>query len=151
MKDLLAFSPKVEAALATGKPVVALESTIITHGMPYPQNLDVARKVEATVRDGGAVPATIAVIKGQIHIGLDDATLEALAATPGDQVMKLSRADLAACCAMGRTGATTVAATMRRARWRATASAALPWRIWRRIRPTRIMFWRYPRPCRVLF
>ena len=112
MKDLLAFSPKVEAALATGKPVVALESTIITHGMPYPQNLDVARKVEATVRDGGAVPATIAVIKGQIHIGLDDATLEALAATPGDQVMKLSRADLAACCAMGRTGATTVAATM---------------------------------------
>ncbi|MTH63672.1 pseudouridine-5'-phosphate glycosidase [Paracoccus shanxieyensis] len=112
MKDLLAFSPEVEAALATGKPVVALESTIITHGMPYPQNLDVARKVEATVRDGGAVPATIAVIKGQIHIGLDDATLEALAATPGDQVMKLSRADLAACCAMGRTGATTVAATM---------------------------------------
>ncbi|MBD9529458.1 MULTISPECIES: pseudouridine-5'-phosphate glycosidase [Paracoccus] len=112
MKDLLVFAPEVANALATGAPVVALESTIITHGMPYPQNLEVARKVETTVREAGAVPATIAIIAGKIHIGLDDETLESLAATPGSEVMKLSRADLAACLALGRTGATTVAATM---------------------------------------
>lgn len=112
MKDLLVFAPEVANALATGAPVVALESTIITHGMPYPQNLEVARKVETTVREAGAVPATIAIIAGKIHIGLDDETLESLAATPGAEVMKLSRADLAACLALGRTGATTVAATM---------------------------------------
>ncbi|MDS9468102.1 pseudouridine-5'-phosphate glycosidase [Paracoccus sp. MBLB3053] len=112
MKDLMVFAPEVEAALAAGKPVVALESTIITHGMPYPQNLEVARKVEATVRDGGAVPATIAVMGGRIHIGLDDTSLEGLASTPGAEVMKLSRADLAVCLALGKTGATTVAATM---------------------------------------
>ena len=112
MKDLLVFAPEVKDALAAKRPIVALESTIITHGMPYPQNLEVARKVEATVREAGAVPATIAIIKGLIHIGLDDATLEALASTPGTEVMKLSRADLAACLALGRTGATTVAATM---------------------------------------
>ena len=112
MKDLLVFAPEVQAALSQGAPVVALESTIITHGMPYPQNLEVARKVEATVREGGATPATIAIMKGRIHIGLDDATLADLAATPGSEVMKLSRADLAACLALGRTGATTVAATM---------------------------------------
>lgn len=108
----LLITPEVEAALAAGRPVVALESTIITHGMPYPQNLEMARTVEDTIREAGAVPATIAVMGGQIRIGLDAATLEALAQTPGDQVMKLSRADLAACIALGRTGATTVAATM---------------------------------------
>ncbi|AYF01476.1 pseudouridine-5'-phosphate glycosidase [Paracoccus yeei] len=112
MKDLLVFAPEVEQALAANRPVVALESTIITHGMPYPQNLEVARRVEATVREAGATPATIAVIDGRIRIGLDDATLQGLAETPGAQVMKLSRADLAACLALGRTGATTVAATM---------------------------------------
>ncbi|MTH78863.1 pseudouridine-5'-phosphate glycosidase [Paracoccus aestuariivivens] len=112
MKDLLVFAPEVANALSQGKPVVALESTIITHGMPYPQNLEVARQVEATVREAGATPATIAIIAGKIHIGLDDATLETLASTPGSEVMKLSRADLAACLALGRTGATTVAATM---------------------------------------
>lgn len=108
----LLFTPEVEAALTEARPVVALESTIITHGMPYPQNLEMARNVEDTVREAGAVPATIAVMGGQIRIGLDAQALEALAQTPGDQVMKLSRADLAACLALGRTGATTVAATM---------------------------------------
>lgn len=108
----LSFAPEVEAALKAGQPVVALESTIITHGMPWPQNLEMARKVEATIRDGGAVPATIAVMGGRIHIGLTDDSLQALAQTPPDQAMKLSRADLAVCVAQGRTGATTVAATM---------------------------------------
>ncbi|SNT71833.1 pseudouridine-5'-phosphate glycosidase [Paracoccus seriniphilus] len=108
----LTFSPEVEQALAEKRPVVALESTIITHGMPYPQNLEMARNVEQVIRDNGAVPATIAVMGGQIHIGLTDATLQALAQTPPEQAMKLSRADLAVCLANGRTGATTVAATM---------------------------------------
>ena len=103
-------SSEVSAALAAGKPVVALESTIITHGMPYPQNLEVARQVENDVRGAGASPATIAVIDGTLHIGLDDAQLEMLAQAKG--VAKLSRADLAACMASGGTGATTVAATM---------------------------------------
>ncbi|PYF13072.1 pseudouridine-5'-phosphate glycosidase [Rhodobacter viridis] len=106
----LAFSPDVRAALDAGQPVVALESTIITHGMPYPQNLETARRVEAEVRTAGATPATIAVMGGRIHIGLTAAELETLAQAQG--VMKLSRADLAVCLAQGRTGATTVAATM---------------------------------------
>lgn len=108
----LTFSPDVQDALAAGRPVVALESTIITHGMPYPQNLTMARQVEQTIRDNGAVPATIAVMGGQIHVGLTDEALETLARTPSDHAMKLSRADLAVCLATGRTGATTVAATM---------------------------------------
>lgn len=103
-------SPEVETAKEAGQPIVALESTIITHGMPYPQNLDVARQVEGDVRAAGAVPATIAVIAGNLHVGLTDAELEALA-TARD-VAKLSRADMAVCMAEGRTGATTVAATM---------------------------------------
>jgi pseudouridine-5'-phosphate glycosidase len=110
MKSLLSFSPEVSAALAHRAPLVALESTIITHGMPYPQNLETARSVEAQVRLAGAVPATIAVMAGRIHIGLDAPQLEALAQT--QDALKLSRADLAACLALGRTGATTVAATM---------------------------------------
>ena len=108
----LSLSPQVAAALAGGRPVVALESTIVTHGMPWPQNLDVARRIEAAVREAGAIPATIAVIAGRIRVGLDAAALESLAALPRTEVMKLSRADLAACLALGRTGATTVAATM---------------------------------------
>ena len=108
----LTHSPEVSDALAAGRPVVALESTIITHGMPWPQNLEMARQVEQMVRDNGAVPATIAVMDGQIHVGLMDDALQALARTPSDQAMKLSRADLAVCLANGRTGATTVAATM---------------------------------------
>lgn len=106
----LQLSPEVAAAKAAGAPVVALESTIITHGMPWPQNVETARAVEAAVRAAGAVPATIAVMGGLIHIGLSDSDLDRL----GQQrdVMKLSRADLAVCLATGRTGATTVAATM---------------------------------------
>ncbi|KRW93288.1 pseudouridine-5'-phosphate glycosidase [Paracoccus sp. MKU1] len=112
MHSLIALSPETSQALAEGRPLVALESTIITHGMPYPQNLEVAQQVEAAVREAGAVPATIAVMGGRIRVGLDAGALEALASTPAAQVMKLSRADLAACLALGRTGATTVAATM---------------------------------------
>ena len=110
----LVFSPEVEAARASGAPIVALESTIITHGLPAPRNIDVARQAEATIRDHGAVPATIAVMDGAIRIGLDDAALGALAAA-GD-VWKLSRADMAAALVRGATGATTVAATMIAAR-----------------------------------
>ncbi|MDX0201376.1 pseudouridine-5-phosphate glycosidase [Sinorhizobium meliloti] len=104
------YSDEVAAAKQRGAPIVALESTIITHGMPYPGNLDMARSVEAIIREQGAVPATIAVIHGVLHIGLDDAKLEALSKTQG--AMKLSRADLAFAIAERRTGATTVAATM---------------------------------------
>jgi len=104
------YSEEVRVAKASGKPLVALESTIITHGMPYPQNVETARAVEAEIRDAGAVPATIAVLGGRLHVGLEPAELEQLARA--DAVMKLSRADLAACIAAGRTGATTVAGTM---------------------------------------
>lgn len=110
MKEFLVFSPEVAEARAKGLPLVALESTIITHGMPWPQNVQTAREVEAEIRAAGAVPATIAVMAGKIHIGLTDAELDALGQAQG--VMKLSRADLAACLALGRVGATTVAATM---------------------------------------
>lgn len=104
------FSKDVAEALRIGAPVVALESTIITHGLPQPQNLEVAKQIEAAVRDAGAVPATIAVLKGHLHIGLETAALKALAQSQG--AMKLSRADLPVALAAGRTGATTVAATM---------------------------------------
>lgn len=104
------YSDEVGAAKARGAPIVALESTIITHGMPYPGNLNMARSVEAIIREQGAVPATIAVIHGVLHIGLDDAKLVELAQTEG--AMKVSRADLAFAIAERRTGATTVAATM---------------------------------------
>ena len=107
---LIHRSPAVAAAQAEGRPVVALESTIITHGMPFPQNLETARAVEAAVRDAGAEPATIAVLEGRLCVGLDDAQLGALA--QAKHVAKLSRADMAVCMAAGRTGATTVAATM---------------------------------------
>jgi len=106
----VSYSAEVAAAKTAGKAIVALESTIITHGMPYPGNLDMARSVEDIIRREGAVPATIAVINGTLHIGLEPATLEQLAQTP--DAMKLSRADLAFAIAEGRTGATTVAATM---------------------------------------
>jgi pseudouridine-5'-phosphate glycosidase len=106
----LTFSAEVAEARSAGTPVVALESTIITHGMPYPQNLEVAQQVEADVRACGATPATIAVINGTLHIGLDADQLSALA--QAKNVAKLSRADMAVCIAAGRTGATTVAATM---------------------------------------
>ncbi|SLN16357.1 pseudouridine-5'-phosphate glycosidase [Pseudooctadecabacter jejudonensis] len=106
----LTYSPEVEAARAEGLPLVALESTIITHGMPYPQNVETARLVEQDIRDAGAVPATIAVMNGTLHIGLTSDQLDALG--QATDVAKLSRADMAACLATGGTGATTVAATM---------------------------------------
>ncbi len=108
------LSPEVIAAKAAGAPIVALESTIITHGMPYPQNLETARLVEDTVRQNGAVPATIAVLNGVLKVGLTEDELEALAQL--ENAAKLSRADLAACLATKGNGATTVAATMIAAR-----------------------------------
>jgi pseudouridylate synthase len=108
--EMLHIAPDVAAALSTGRPVVALESTIITHGMPYPANVATAREVEAVVREKGAVPATIAILNGKICIGLEDKELESLG--KAKDVMKLSRADLAFAVATGRTGSTTVAATM---------------------------------------
>jgi pseudouridine-5'-phosphate glycosidase len=102
--------PAVADALAAARPVVALESTIITHGMPYPENSAMAANVEKTIAEEGAVPATIAVLGGRIKIGLSDGEREQLATTDG--AMKLSRADLAFAVAQARTGGTTVAATM---------------------------------------
>jgi pseudouridylate synthase len=106
----IAYSPEMRSALDARAPVVALESTIITHGMPYPQNLATAHAVEAEVRKAGATPATIAVLSGRIHVGLSAEELDRLA--QARDAMKLSRADLAVCLAQKRTGATTVAATM---------------------------------------
>ncbi|WP_340119353.1 pseudouridine-5'-phosphate glycosidase [Pelagibius sp. 7325] len=110
MKARLRMLPEVREALAAGEPVVALESTIITHGMPAPRNLETARAVEAAVRDGGAAPATIAILDGRISVGLDAEDLERLAAE--QDVAKVSRADLPAVLAGGGAGSTTVAATM---------------------------------------
>jgi pseudouridine-5'-phosphate glycosidase len=110
MQQFLLFSPEVAAARTAGKPVVALESTIISHGMPYPQNVAMAREVEQLIRDAGAVPATIAIIGGKICIGLSDEQLELLGTSP--EAMKVSRRDLPFVVAQGRLGATTVAATM---------------------------------------
>jgi pseudouridylate synthase len=106
----LNIHPEVAQALANGEPVVALESTIIAHGMPYPQNVATALEVEAVIRAHGAVPATIAVLNGKICIGLSTAQIEALGSAK--DVMKLSRRDLALAVATGQPGATTVAATM---------------------------------------
>ncbi len=106
----LNIHPEVAQALAQGKPVVALESTIIAHGMPYPQNVQTALEVEAVIRAHGAVPATIAVLEGKICVGLSREQIEALGGAK--DVMKLSRRDLALAVASGQPGATTVAATM---------------------------------------
>jgi pseudouridine-5'-phosphate glycosidase len=100
---------EVQAALGAGRPVVALESTIIAHGLPRPDNLRVAREIETVVRAGGAVPATIALLGGEIRVGLDDDALSALALTDG--VVKCGVRDLAPALARGFAGATTVAAT----------------------------------------
>ena len=106
----LELAAPVASALAEGRPVVALESTIITHGMPFPANAEMAAKVEAIISEEGAVPATIAVVGGRLKIGLDADERDALAKVT--DAMKLSRADLAFAVAAGRTGGTTVAATM---------------------------------------
>jgi pseudouridine-5'-phosphate glycosidase len=109
MRDLL-LHPDARAALEAGRPVVALESTVIAHGLPWPENFTLARDLEATVRAGGAVPATIAVLGGRARVGLTGAELEQVARSPG--MAKLSRRDLAAAIAQGQDGATTVAGTM---------------------------------------
>lgn len=104
------FSEEVATARNEGAPIVALESTIITHGMPLPENVDTAQRVEDAIREAGAVPATIVVLQGRLHVGLTEAQLDWLANATG--VAKLSRADLAACLSAGGTGSTTVAGTM---------------------------------------
>ncbi len=106
--------PEIREALAYGRPVVALESTIIAHGLPHPENLALARELEAIVRAEGAVPATVALIGGRIRVGLDDAQLQTLATSR--DVTKVSRRDMAAVLASGGLGATTVAGTMIAAR-----------------------------------
>ena len=109
----LVVAPEVAAALAEGRPVVALESTLISHGLPYPQNLEVAAASEAAVREtDGAVPATVAVHDGRILVGLDAAALEALATAPAGSVRKAARPSLAVALAEGGWAATTVSATM---------------------------------------
>ncbi|NML62646.1 pseudouridine-5'-phosphate glycosidase [Massilia sp. RP-1-19] len=110
MHQFLMFSPEVAAARSAGKPVVALESTIISHGMPYPQNVTTAKEVEQIIRDAGAVPATIAIIEGKICIGLSEEQLELLGNSP--DAMKVSRRDLPFVLSTRKLGATTVAATM---------------------------------------
>jgi pseudouridylate synthase len=111
---MITKSAELLKAQETGQPIVALESTIITHGMPFPQNLETARMVEDDIRAAGAVPATMAVLNGTLHAGLEPEQLEALA--QAKDVDKVSRADMAVCMSLGRTGATTVAATMIAAR-----------------------------------
>ena len=111
MKEYLELSPAVKAALLSGEPVVALESTIISHGMPYPQNVETALRVEETVREAGAVPATIAVIGGKLKAGLTKEEIEYLG-KKGTAVTKASRRDLPVLVARKADGATTVAATM---------------------------------------
>ena len=109
MKSALVFSPEVAAALANNSPIVALESTIISHGLPRPSNLNVAREVEAIVREHGATPATIAILDGVVHIGLTDEQLVAIANR--DDISKASSRDLAVLVASKQSAATTVAAT----------------------------------------
>ena len=111
MNRYLDIHPEVAAALAAGKPVVALESTIISHGMPYPQNVETALNVERIVRENGAVPATIAVIGGRLKAGLSPEEIEYFG-KKGQDIAKASRRDLAVLCARGEDGATTVTTTM---------------------------------------
>jgi pseudouridylate synthase len=110
--DRLVVRPEVAAAIADRRPVVALESTLISHGLPHPANLEVARASEAAVRESGAVPATIAILDGRLLVGLDDASLEALATAPAGSVRKAARPSLAAALSAGGWAATTVSATM---------------------------------------
>ncbi|HWQ59318.1 MAG TPA: pseudouridine-5'-phosphate glycosidase [Clostridia bacterium] len=111
LNDQLKYSKEVRWALEAGTPIIALESTIISHGMPYPSNLETARKCERVARECGAVPATCAIIKGKAHIGLDEDQLDFLARERGS-VAKASRRDLPVLIARGMNGATTVSATM---------------------------------------
>lgn len=111
MNKYLDVSPEVAEALAAGKPVVALESTIISHGMPYPRNVETALLVEQTIRENGAVPATIAIIGGRLKAGLSKDEIEYLGKS-GRNVAKTSRRDIAALVARKADGATTVTTTM---------------------------------------
>jgi pseudouridine-5'-phosphate glycosidase len=104
------ITSQVRWALDNGQPVVALESTVISHGLPYPQNLEVAQGMEAAIRDAGAIPATVAVLGGQVHVGLDKEQLQHLAL--GQDVRKVSRRDLALVVGLDLDGGTTVSATM---------------------------------------
>ena len=110
LKDYLSITPEIQEALAAGKPVVALESTILSHGMPYPQNVEFAHKVEEIVRAEGAIPATTAIMGGKLKVGLNADELLVMCKAEG--VGKVSRRDVAVYVALGRTGATTVASTM---------------------------------------
>ena len=111
MSPFLEIAPSVQAALADKKPIVALDSTIISHGMPYPQNVETALKVEACVRENGAIPATIAIINGKMKAGLSVDEIEILG-KQGQSVAKVSRRDMPMIIAQGLNGATTVASTM---------------------------------------
>ena len=111
MNRFLDVKPEVAEAISQGKPVVALESTIISHGMPYPQNVETALKVEEIIRENGAVPATIAVIGGRLKAGLSPEEIEYFG-KKGQEITKASRRDLAVLCARGEDGATTVTTTM---------------------------------------
>ena len=110
MNEYLSITEEVKAALETKKPVVALESTILSHGMPYPENLEFSHKVEEIIRAEGAVPATTAIIGGKLRVGLTPEELEIMC--KAENVAKVSRRDVAICLATGQTGATTVATTM---------------------------------------
>jgi len=112
LTDRLYVAPEVAQAVADGRPVVALESTLISHGLPYPANLEVATASEAAVREHGATPATVAVHDGRLLVGLERASLEALATAPAGSVRKAARPSLAAAIAAGGWAATTVSATM---------------------------------------
>ena len=109
-KDYLSITPEIEEAIKEGKPIVALESTILSHGMPYPENVEFAHKVEEIVRAEGAIPATTAIIDGKLKVGLNSEELEIMCKAEG--VGKVSRRDVAVFLATGQTGATTVATTM---------------------------------------
>ena len=112
MNDMINIAPEVQAALAGNKAVVALESTLITHGLPYPTNVETALAMEAAVRKSGAVPATIAILKGKITVGISASEIERLGALPYSSVRKCSRRDLPIAVGLGEDAATTVAGTM---------------------------------------
>src|SRR5437588_7089537 len=110
LSNYLTISSEVQDALAAGRPVVALESTVISHGLPYPANLEIARAMEAAIREEGAVPATVGLCDGRVVVGLSGAEIEQLATA--EHVRKVSRRDLAVVLATRQLGATTVAGTM---------------------------------------
>lgn len=109
-KDYLSITPEIQEAIKEGKPIVALESTILSHGMPYPENIEFAHKVEEVVRGEGAIPATMAIIGGKLKVGLNAEELELMC--KADNIAKASRRDVAVYLANGQTAATTVATTM---------------------------------------